>query len=93
LWMAFVIVVFSLLSYMAIYDPMPEVNFRFKFAFAEQVTSFVKEYISYIGILILVSLLSTLLFNITISLFLPAFIFSALDFLIQKKYKTKNEKN
>ena len=93
LWIAFVIMVFSLLSYMAIYDPMPEVNFRFKFAFAEQVTSFVKEYISYIGILILVSLLSTLLFNITISLFLPAFIFSALDFLIQKKYKTKNEKN
>jgi len=94
LWAVFMVVMFSLLSYMAIYNQIPDVKFNFGFAFAEQVSGFLKEYVSYVGILLLISVLSVFLFGITISLFLPAFIFSAIDFFIQKKYKkTHHEKD
>jgi hypothetical protein len=93
LWVSFMVTVFSMLSYMAIYNQLPDVKFNFGFAFADQVSGFLKEYVSYIGILLLASVLSVFLFGITISLFLPAFIFSAIDFLIQKKYKKKHEKD
>ncbi len=94
LWIVFMVAMFSMLSYMAIYNQLPDVKFNFGFAFAEQVSGFLKEYVSYVGILLFISVLSVFLFGITISLFLPAFIFSAIDFLIQKKYrKTSHEKD
>jgi hypothetical protein len=93
LWIVFMVVMFSLLSYMAIYNQLPDVKLNFGFAFADQISGFLKQYVSYIGILLLVSVLSVLLFDITISLLLPAFIFSAIDYVIQKKYKKKHEKD
>jgi hypothetical protein len=93
LWIAFMVVMFSMLSYMAIYNQLPDVKFNFGFAFADQVSGFLKQYVSYVGMLLLISILSVALFGITISLFLPAFIFSAIDYVIQKKYKKQNEKN
>jgi hypothetical protein len=93
LWVLFVVALFSCLSYFAIYNELPDVKFKFGFAFAEQISSFLKEYVSYVGVLLLISVVSLLIFNITISLFLPAFIFSILDLLIKRKYKTKHEKS
>lgn len=93
-WVLFMVIMFTILSYMAIYNQLPDVRLKVgNFAFAGQITGFLKEYVSYIGILMLISFISVFLFDITISLFLPAFIFSAIDFLIQKKYKTKHEKD
>lgn len=94
LWVVFMVIMFAILSYMAIYNQLPDVQLNVgNFAFAGQITGFLKEYVSYIGMLMLISFVSVFLFGITISLFLPAFIFSAIDFLIQKKYKTKHEKD
>jgi len=45
------------------------------------------KYVSFVGILLITSILSVLIFNMMVSLFLPAFIFSTIDFFIKKKYK------
>jgi hypothetical protein len=87
LWILFVIILFSFLSHKAIFSPLPNVKFKSGFVFVEQITSYINQYISFFGILMAFSILSILIFNITISLFLPATIFSAIDFFTQKKYK------
>lgn len=86
LWIVFMILVFSILSYTSVYNKLPKMEFDFGVAF-NFIYTFFSEYFSYLGILLLLSLISVLVFNINISLFLPAFIFSAIDFFHKKKYK------
>ena len=81
--MVFVITSFSFLSYAAIYDKLPKYELKLGLI-GNIIYSFFSDYFSYLGILMVLSLLSVLLFNMNISLFLPAFIFSAIDFLIKK---------
>jgi hypothetical protein len=94
LWVVFMFIAFTALSYVAIYNQFPEVKFKIGFVFAPQISGYLQEYVSYLGILLLLSLLSIFLFDITISLFLPALIFSTIDFFTKEKYKPKqNEKD
>jgi len=86
LWIVFLIVSFSALSYAAIYDKLPKIELK-SGIMTSLIYSFFSDYFSYLGILLILSLASVILFNINVSLFLPAFIFSAIDFFSQKKYK------
>ena len=85
-WMAFLVVSFSFLSYISIYKKIPEIKLKFGFLFSKHLANFISNYISYVGTLMLISLLSFFLFEINISLFLPAFIFSGIEYFVQKKY-------
>ena len=87
LWVAFMLIMFTALSYVAIYDKIPDIKFNSGFAFATQISGYLQQYVSYLGILLALSFLSVFLFDITISLFLPAFIFSIIDFFVKKNYK------
>lgn len=77
-WLVFLFAVFSCLSFVAIFSEMPLLTFNFESAIAEKVNDFFKKYLSYLGALFVVSLLSVFLFNMSISLVFPAFIFSVI---------------
>lgn len=76
----------SALSYVAWFEKMPEVKLNFKFMFSSYVVKFIRGYISYFGCMFFLSLLVLFLFNVQIALFLPAFIFTGIEYVRQKKY-------
>ncbi len=86
LWILFLILSFSILSYIALFRKIPELRLKFGFLFSKHLANFITQYISYIGILMLLSIVSFFLFEINVSLFLPAFIFSGIEYIAQKKY-------
>jgi len=84
-WVIFLITSFSVLSYVSIYNKLPDIKSRLSFGVTSHIISFLGDYISYITVLALLSLISVLIFNINVSLFIPAFIFSGIDFISQQK--------
>ncbi|HLK27461.1 MAG TPA: CHASE2 domain-containing protein [Puia sp.] len=81
LWMAL-----SALSYLAWFSKVPEVKLRLNFIFSPHVVHFIKSYISYFGSMFFLSVIALFVFNIQIALFLPSFIFSLIEYFMQKKY-------
>lgn len=88
-WLILLLISFSLMSYTAIYGKLPKINVKLSI-FTNMVYSYFSKYFSYLGILLLLSLISVMIFGINISLFLPALIFSSIDFIRQKKYRPKS---
>lgn len=86
LWMAF-----SILSYMAWYNKMPEFKFRFKFIFSPDLIKFISGYLSYFGSMFFLSLIALFFFNMHVALFLPPFIFAGIEYFRQRKYLPKPE--
>jgi hypothetical protein len=87
-WLGFLLLTFSVMSYTAIYGKLPKINLKLSI-FTNMLYSYFSKYFSYLGVLLLLSLISVLIFGVNISLFLPAFIFSSIDFIRQKKYRPK----
>jgi hypothetical protein len=85
-----ILIAFSALSYVALFKKMPEVKFNFRFVFSSYVTKFIRGYISYFGCMFLLSLISVIVFDIQAGLFLPSFIFTGIEYIRQKKYKSTN---
>ncbi|MDX2047257.1 MAG: CHASE2 domain-containing protein [Chitinophagaceae bacterium] len=85
-----VLAVFSGLSYVAWFKRMPELKFKFKFIFSSYISQFIRSYVSYFGCMFFLSLLCLFAFNVQVALFLPALIFSGIEYLRQKKYRTQN---
>lgn len=84
LWLAF-----SALSYTAWFSKMPEIKFKFKFAFSPDFVKFIRGYLSYFGSMFFLSLIALFLFNMHVALFLPSFIFAGIEYFRQKKYLPK----
>ena len=82
---------FSLLTYMAWYDKMPEFKFKFKFIFSPDLVKFISGYLSYFGSMFFLSLTALIFFNMHVALFLPSFIFAGIEYIRQKKYLPKPE--
>jgi hypothetical protein len=89
LWLLFLFICFSFLSYIAIFGKLPKISLKLG-VFTNMLYSYFSKYFSYLGALLLISLISVFVFDMNTSLFLPAFIFSAIDFIRQKKYLPKN---
>ena len=85
-WILFLVLCLSILSYISLYKRLPEINLKFGFLFSKHLANFIGNYVSYVGILMLISIISFFLFEINVSLFLPAFIFSGIEYFVQKKY-------
>ena len=81
------LVVFSGISYVALYKGIPEIKFNFKFLFSSYVVKFIRGYVSYFGCMFLLSILVLIIFNVQVALFLPSFIFTGMEYIRQKKYK------
>lgn len=81
LWILFLFLVFSLLSFISIFSALPELKFKLHFLFSEQLTEFLQKFISYIAFLFVLSMISVFIFDISISLIIPAFIFSGIAYL------------
>lgn len=77
---------FTVLSYVAIFKKMPEINLSFKFLFSSYLTKFIKNYISYFGAMFFVSAIALFVFDIQIALFLPSLIFTSIEYIKEKKY-------
>lgn len=89
-WMIVVLVLsFSAISYIAWFSRMPELRFNFKFLFSSYLVKFIRGYISYFGCMFLLSILVLILFNVQVALFLPSFLFTGIEYVRQKKYKSK----
>ncbi|MEP7106989.1 MAG: CHASE2 domain-containing protein [Ferruginibacter sp.] len=89
-WLVVVLILaFSVLSYIALFRKMPEIKLKFDFLFSSFVNKFIKGYISYFGCMFLLSLLVLLIFNNQVALFLPSLIFTGIEYMRQKKYKSK----
>jgi hypothetical protein len=80
------LVAISGLSYVALFDKIPEINFRFRFLFSSYVSNFIKTYLSYFGAMFILSLLALVLFNVQVALFLPSLILSGIEYIKNKKY-------
>lgn len=78
----------SALSYVAWFSKMPEVNVNFKFLFSSYLTKFMKGYISYFGAMFALSLLVLILFGVQVALFLPSLIFTGIEYIKEKRYKS-----
>jgi CHASE2 domain len=87
-WCLFQVLVFSLLTYTALFAALPAIKVKTRFAFSEILSHSLNQSISYVGLLALLSFISVFLFSINISLFLPAFVFSAVAG-IKKIYHAK----
>jgi hypothetical protein len=90
IWLALILIVYTLLSYCAWFKKIPRINWGFRFVFADQVSAFLSGYISYTGIMLLVSILSFWLFNIFVNILFPALIFCCIDYFVNKKYRPSN---
>jgi len=86
LWLSF-----SFLSYIAFYKKMPEIKLNLKFMFSSYLTKFVKSYVSYFGTMFFLSTIFLFVFNVQVALFLPALIFSGIEYWRQKKNKDKKK--
>ena len=84
---------FSILTYMAWYNKMPEFKFRFNFIFSPDLIKFISGYISYFGSMFFLSLIALFFFNMHVALFLPSFIFAGIEYFRQRKYLPKPEEN
>jgi hypothetical protein len=76
----------SSLSYIAIFEKMPEINMSFKFLFSSYLSKFIKGYVSYFGSMFFISLLALLFFNVQVAFFLPSLIFTSIEYIKEKKY-------
>jgi hypothetical protein len=74
------------LSYVALFDKIPEIKFSFKFIFSSYLTNFIKAYISYFGAMFILSVIALVLFNVQVALFLPSLILSGIEYVKNKKY-------
>ena len=81
------LIVFSAISYIALFKKIPEIRFNFKFLFSSYVVKFIKGYVSYFGCMFVFSILVLIFFNVQVALFLPSFIFTWIEYIAQKKYK------
>lgn len=88
-----VLLAFSTLSYVAWFRKMPEIKFNFKFLFSSFLEKFIRGYISYFGCMFFLSILLLWLFNVQVALFLPSLIFTGIEYVRQKKWKTKPAAN
>ena len=87
-WLIVILLVsMSALSYIALFKNMPEVKFKFKFLFSSYLSNFLKTYISYLGAMLLLSLITLIFFNVQMALFLPSLMFSGIEYIKNKKYK------
>ena len=77
---------FSILTYMAWYNKMPEFKFKFKFIFSPDLIKFISGYLSYFGSMFFLSLIALFFFNMHVALFLPSFIFAGIEYFRQRKY-------
>ncbi|MGC4035059.1 MAG: CHASE2 domain-containing protein [Chitinophagaceae bacterium] len=82
------LLVFSAISYVALFKKIPELKLNFKFLFSSYVVKFIKGYISYFGCMFVLSILVLIIFNVQVALFLPSFIFTWIEYIAQKKYKS-----
>ncbi len=82
----FILLAFTGLSYIALYDKIPEVKFNFKFMFSSFLVKFIRGYISYFGCLFVLSILALVIFNVQLGLFLPSFILTGIEYVRHKKY-------
>ena len=82
------LIAFSAISYVALYKKIPEIKFNFKFVFSSYVVNFIRGYVSYFGCMFLLSILVLIVFNVQVALFLPSFIFTGIEYVRQKKYKS-----
>lgn len=82
-----ILLAFSALSYVALYEKIPEVKFKFKFLFSSYLIKFIRSYVSYFGCMFVLSLLVLVIFNVQVALFLPSFIFSGIEYVRHKKYR------
>ncbi len=82
---------FSILTYMAWYNKMPEFKFKFKFVFSPDLIKFISGYLSYFGSMFFLSLVALIFFNMHVALFLPSFIFAGIEYFRQKKYLPTEE--
>jgi hypothetical protein len=89
-WLLIVLLLsFSALSYIAMFKKMPELKFNFKFFFSSYLVKFIRGYISYFGSMFFLSVLVLIVFDVHVALFMPSFIFTGIEYLRQKKYKSK----
>lgn len=86
-WFLVLLVVFTVLSYLAWFKKMPKVNLHLKIIFAEQIAKFINNYCSYVGVMLFVSLLSFLLFHIYVNILFSSLVFSAIEFFTNKSYR------
>jgi hypothetical protein len=86
-WIVFSLLLFTMLSYFAWFKPLPEVNFRFNFIFSRHLADFLKGYVSFLGIMLLASVVSFFVFHIYINILFSAFVFSGIDYFSHKKYR------
>lgn len=89
LWFFFMLLLYSILSYVSIYSKMPEINFRFKFIFSRHLSDFIKRYISYTGILLFATVICYFIFHIYVNVLVTALLFSLIEYIKQKKYNQK----
>jgi hypothetical protein len=80
------LVALSGLSYVALFDKIPELKFNFKFIFSSYLTNFIKTYLSYFGAMFILSLIALILFNVQVALFLPSLMLSGIEYIKNKKY-------
>ena len=83
------LIVFSLLSYLALFGKMPEIKFNFRFLFSSYLVKFIRSYVSYFGCLFLLSILVIFIFNVQVGLFLPSLMFTGVEYVRHKKYKAE----
>ncbi len=88
-WVMMMIVALSFLSYFAWFSKMPEIQLKFSFVFSKPIANFIKRYISYFGCMFLLSILSVLVIKVQPSLFLPALLFTVIEYFRQKKYEAE----
>lgn len=88
-WLFILWIILSSLSYFACFSKLPKINLKFSFIFSKHLESFIQNYFTYMGYLLLFSLIGIFLFNLQIDLFLPAFLLTFLEYFSHKKYKTE----
>ncbi len=88
-WLIIVLLLaFSGLSYIAWFSKIPELKLNFKFLFSSYLIKFIKGYISYFGSMFFLSLIVLMIFDVHVALFMPSFIFTGIEYIRQKRYKS-----
>lgn len=86
------LLVLSGLSYTAWFSKMPKLNLKLNFIFSGYLRKFVQSYISYFGCMFGLSLIALFVFDIQAALFLPSLILSGIEYVSNKRYLPKKEK-
>ena len=90
-WVLFLVVSFSFLSYTAFYRRMPKLKMPWKAPIYRHLESFLSKYVSFFGMVFLLSLCSFFLFNIHVNILVVSFYFSMINFIAQKNKDEKVE--